>query len=502
MAPKKPIQTLSKSKLIAYRICPKRLWLELHRKDLIEVNAATQQTFSMGHQVGELAQQIYDPKGKGVLVDLPTLGVDAAVAMTQELLAQRQTIFEAGFRASGGMAFADVLLPITHNAAAAWQMVEVKASTSVKPYYVEDASIQHYVACQAGVNVAQVTLAHIDSTWVYPGGGQYQGLLKEADLTAEVQANAPQVKEWIAAALQVANLKEEPVRETGKHCTTPYRCNFIDYCKSHEPVAEYPIEWLPGLQKKSALEYVETNKVIDMRDLPDEMLTDSQKRVKNSTLTGAAYLDVKSSQLALADQGWPAFFLDFETISFAVPIWAGTRPFQQIPFQFSLHAVGQRGAIRHTAFLDVSGADPSEAFANALVKMCGDKGPVFVYNAPFERGQTHALAGRFKKLEQPLLRLAGRMVDLLPLTRDHYYHPDQQGSWSIKAVLPTIAPDLNYADLEGVQDGLMAQQHFLEAIAEQTQAERKTEIEQQLLQYCHLDTLAMVRLWQFLQGKT
>jgi hypothetical protein len=187
--------------------------------------------------------------------------------------------------------------------------------------------------------------------------------------------------------------------------------------------------------------------------------------------------------------------MDFETIQFPVPIWKGTRPYQQIPFQFSVHRLSQTGTLEQQGFLDLSGEDPSLAFAEALITACGEHGPIFVYNAGFEKTRIRELAERFPHLAEALLALNARVIDLLPIVRKHYYHPSQRGSWSIKAVLPTLCPDLNYGDLEGVQNGGMAMEAFMEALAPQTTAARKTEIEQQLLAYCSLGTYAMVRLW-------
>ena len=210
---------------------------------------------------------------------------------------------------------------------------------------------------------------------------------------------------------------------------------------------------------------------------------------------------VEAAAQALASHKPPAYFMDFETIQFAVPIWKGTRPYQQIPFQFSVHRLSRTGKLEQQAFVDLSGKDPSKAFAEALLAACGERGPIFVYNAGFETARIRDLAARFPRLAKALLALNERVVDLLPVAREYYYQPSQQGSWSIKAVLPTFCPDLNYGDLDGVQDGGMAMEAFLEALSPQTGAARKVEIERQLLDYCALDTYAMVRLWSAFTGK-
>ena len=252
---------------------------------------------------------------------------------------------------------------------------------------------------------------------------------------------------------------------------------------------------MPGAQNKALKAHIEAHGLSELRDVPDGLLNEKQRRVKKVTLTGKVHFDQVSAARDLAQHKLPAYFMDFETIQFAVPIWKGTRPYQQIPFQFSVHRLARTGKLEQQAFLDLSGGDPSRAFAEALVGACGERGPIFVYNAGFEMARIRDLAQRFPRLAKALLALNERVVDLLPVAREHYYHPSQQGSWSIKAVLPAVCPDLNYGDLDGVQDGSMAMEAFLEAISPQTAAARKAEIEQQLLDYCALDTYAMVRLW-------
>lgn len=493
--------TLSKSKLLAYRQCPKRLWLEIHHPERRADSCATQASFKVGHQVGDIAQRLYDPKGKGQIINAQTDGFDTAFAKSTELLASSHPIFEAGFKAGGALAFADVMLPKRKAGQRTWRMVEVKSSTSVKDYHRDDTAIQAFVARAAGVPLSSIVLAHIDSSWIYPGGGDYEGLLVEEDLTKEAFARESEVKAWISGAQTIAAKRKEPKTCTGGQCSDPYECGFLDYCQGQEVQAEYPVQWLPRIQSKALKSHIQDCGVIDMGDVPDDLLNERQQRVKTHTLEGTTYFDGRSAAATLADHKLPAYFLDFETIQFAIPIWKDTRPYQQIPFQFSLHRLGRTGKLEQKSFLDLSGSDPSKSFAEALIAACGDRGPVFVYNAGFETARIRELGDRFQKLKKPLLAINARVVDLLPIAQEHYYHPSQQGSWSIKKVLPAIAPELSYGDLDGVQDGGMAMDAFLEAIAKDTSVSRKAEIEKQLLDYCSLDTYAMVKLWQFFSGR-
>lgn len=492
-------RTLSKSKLLAYRQCPRRLWLEMHRPDLRADNDASQAAFSVGHQVGDLARRLYDPRGQGVLIDPQAEGFESALARTQALMSGNLPVFEAGFKASGALAFADIMLPELRSGQRHWRMVEVKSSTSVKDYHRDDAAIQAKVARDAGVALSGIALAHIDSDWVYPGAEDYQGLLVERDLSRDAFARAAEVETWIAGANTVAASPSEPAVAPGKQCSTPYECGFVAHCGSGQAPAEYPVSWLPQIRSKALKQCIEDG-ATDMREVPDALLNEVQLRVKRHSVSGRTYFDAQGAASDLAAHKLPAYFIDFETISFAVPVWRGTRPYQAIPFQFSVHHLERAGKLEHRAFLDLSGDDPSRAFAQALIAACGEQGPIFVYNAGFETARIAELAERFPAMRAALQGIAGRVVDLLPIARARFYHPGQQGSWSIKQVLPAIAPDLRYEQLDGVQHGGAAMHAYQEAISTTTTSTRKSELEAQLLAYCQLDTLAMVQLWRFFSG--
>lgn len=495
------MRKLSKSKLIAYRQCPKRLWLEIHRPELREDSAATQAGFAVGNTVGDIARQLYDPAGNGVLMDAQRDGFGAVFQRSTELLGSDQLIFEAGYAIEGALAFADVMLPHSQNGQRVWRMVEVKSSTGVKDYHRDDTAIQAYIARKAGVPLTGIALAHIDSRWIYPGDGDYRGLLVERDLTEAAFSRVDEIGALIAAAQKTAARDTAPKITTGAQCATPFACGFFDYCESQQPQAEYPVHWLPGIAACALKQHIAAHSTLDLRDTPDELLNELQRRVKTCTLSDETYFDAASAAAALQPHPLPAYFLDFETIQFAVPVWMGTRPYQQIPFQFSMHTLDASGKLASKAFLDLSANDPSRPFAASLIAVCGNSGAIFVYNAGFEGARIRELAERYPELAADLLAIKGRLVDLHPITKAHYYHPSQKGSWSIKAVLPAIAPDLSYDALTGVKNGGMAMEAYLEAIHPDTEPARKAEIEQHLLDYCGLDTFAMVRLWQFLAGR-
>lgn len=495
------MRPLSKSKLIAFRQCPKRLWLEIHRPELRDDSGA-EAVFRIGNEVGEVARRVYDPEGKGALIEVADLGYDEAFRRSAFLLRKGDgPVFEAGLHGSGALAFVDVMLPTDLYGSPSWRMLEVKSTTGVKDYHRDDLAIQVYLAHKMGVTLTWAGIAHIDNTFVYGGEGDYRGLFCEVDLTGEAESRSHEVEEWIEEAKEVAESTEEPAIPMGPQCCDPFDCPYAAYCSREEPVVEYPLASLPNFSEARRVA-VEALGVTDLREVPDLFLTDLQRHVRDVTISGESWFDAAGASAALNPYGFPASFLDFETVMMPVPVWTGTRPYQQIPFQFSLHRVEEDGTIHHEAFLELGGADPSEPLARALVDTCGIEGPVFVYNAGFERRVIRELAGRFPNLSAPLLAIADRIVDLLPVAKAHFYASSQHGSWSLKAVLPAVCPDLSYDTLVGVADGQMAVEVFREAIAPETTPERREAIHRELLAYCHLDTLGLVRLWQVFRGES
>jgi hypothetical protein len=473
--------------------------LETYRRDLSTDAIGASPGITAGLGVGEIARSLYDPDRSGVLVDVGVLGVGGAVTRTRELLKVRNAIFEAGLVGGGASAFADVLLPVETAGKPAWRMVEVKSATTVKDYHRDDAAIQAYVARVSGLPLESISVATVDTGWVYPGDGDYQALLLEEDLTAETMSREAEVRGWIEAAQAVVGSRIEPLISTGTHCNEPFACGFLEYCRSREAPVEFPVTWLPNVRTKKLRAHLAAHKVSRLDQVPDELLNERQLRVKQCSLSGQPFFDAGCAAAALAPHGFPAFFLDFETISFAVPIWAGTRPYQTFPFQFSVHRIAESGALQHREFLDLSGQDPREALARALLSACEAAGPVYVYSA-YEKTQIRELKRHLPRLAERLSALMHRLVDLRPIAERFYYHPSQQGSWSIKEVLPAIT-GRGYEELPGIKDGGMAMEAYVEAIDANTSEGRKEQIERELKAYCALDTEAMVQVWRFFRGE-
>lgn len=461
---------LSKSKILAFRQCHKRLWLEVHHPELRHYSATTEIGFSVGEKVGKHAHTIYDPHQQGTCIAIDPRNLQAAFAQTLTQLAGNAPIFEAGFHADGALnaiAFADVLLPVYSGDKKIWRIVEVKASTAIKPYHRDDVAIQATIAHCAGLELASIAVAHIDNQWVYQGDGNYTGLLKEIDLTAESFARADEIKQWIITAQEIVNCNQAPDIATGKQCNTPYPCAFINHCHATSPAPSTPSA--PSTE-------ADENRIIEK-----------------------PIFDINNAAKALAKYPLPALFLDFETVQFAIPRWKGWRAYQKIPFQFSVHYIDKDHQVSHAEFLDISGNDPTENFAKALIEACAKSGFIFVYSS-FEKTRIHELAERFPAMSDDLLALNQRIVDLLPITKKFYHPPNHHKSKSLKAVLPAVYPDISYDKLNGIRDGGMAMQGYQEAIRPDISDERKESIRQQLLNYCQFDTWALLKLWQFFTG--
>jgi len=416
-----------------------------------------------------------------------------ALAQTREAMAQPQRpLFEATFQHEGTLVRADLMLPDQNG----WRMVEVKSSTSVKDYHLNDAAVQTWVLAQQEVPLSRIELAHINNQFVYPGGADYQGLLTYADITETVQAMQADVPTWVANARTTAELEAEPTIPPGPQCTDPFECSFRRYCDptAFEPLAPHSVRVLPygGNLVKALLAEGKD----DLRKLSEASLTNPKhKRIWRVVNQGQAELAPEAGE-AIRQLDWPRYYIDFETLNPAIPIWAGTRPYQQVPFQWSCHIETQDG-LHHADFLADGRDDPRRGFIDSLLETVGDKGAVIVYNAAFERSRLIEAAQAFPELATRIQSVIERMFDLLPLSREHYYHADMLGSWSIKAVLPTIAPELSYEGL-AVAHGGAAQEAFAEMMATETNEARRADLRQGLLEYCERDTLAMVRIaWFF-----
>lgn len=492
------IKTLSKSKLMAYCQCPKRLWLALNKAEDAD-DSKSQMAFAAGHAVGEVAQKVFDSSATGVNVDPNLIGWGQATAQTAQLMESgTRPVFEAVFRIKGALALADIMLPMQNEGRSLWHMIEVKSSTELKGTHIDDIAVQTYLAKASGVQLGRVSLAHIDKEFVYAGDGDYNGLFKLVDLTDEVASRRDWVEDLMQRAQAVAQQEWSPIITMGRQCKDPYPCPFTAYCKLDSEDGASSLDVLPRVHWKRREKWA-IEGIRELHDIPAEELSEMQEIVRQATMSGKVYTSGKKARALLGEASLPAYFLDFETINHAVPRHSGTRPYQQIPFQYSLHCLKGDGALEHYEFLDTSGDDPRPELVKNLIMHAGKKGPIYVYNASMEQTVLNQLSKASPENSAELQSLSERIVDLLPVARSCYYNPRQEGSWSLKDLLPAMCPELGYSQLDDeVQDGTAAMKAYLEAIDRQTTADRRGELRQRLLEYCKLDTLATVRLLEYL----
>jgi len=490
------VTRLSKSRIMSSLQCLRRAHLEVNRPELERFSAQTQAAFDLGHEVGDLAVKLYGG-GEGNYIDYTGGSLGPALEQTRKLMTSlwRSPVFEATLQHDGVLVREDVLLPVAADGRESWRIVEVKASTRVKPEHVQDCAVQAWVHTQSGFPLSGIALAHIDNSFVYPGNDDYTGLLREHDLTETVFDLLPAVPAWVEQARKAISgpLPRVPV---GAHCTKPYECPFLQACwpVRGEGGVQYPVSGLGGDKKKLGAWVM--NGYRDIRDVPAAAISaETQLRIHRITRQGRAEL-LPGARAFTEQLPYPRFYLDFETVGPAIPIWPGTRPYQALPIQWSCHIERAPAMLDHAEFLDLSGEPPMRDLAESLIRALETAGPVLMYTS-YERSMIEGMAAMFPDLANALQAIVERLVDLHPVTRANYYHPDMLGSWSIKSVLPTIAPDMDYARLEGIHEGTEASAAYLEAIRPSTPPERKETLRSGLLKYCRHDTEAMVRLVQF-----
>ena len=505
---------LSKGDLLAFRQCPRRLWLEHRQPDVASTADPDKHLlFRYGKMVGEQARAAL---GNNVVWPAPDADIANRAAATWQLLVQKPDAsgVETPFLRDGLHCRADAVIRSNGH----FRLQETKASTfplkadkvtpgKPKPHYVEDAAIQLWAAGASGLPVSEVELNLLDNQFVYQGDDDYAGLFRTLDISDEAQALSPEIPQWIAQATQVLE-GDLPSCQTGDHCNEPYACPFQAHCASLQPAPNpHPLTLLPDSAGKKLAKKLGDAGYASLLDVPPDELTGSgaelYQRIQHAHVSGEAVLEPGTKEIFSAHP-YPRYFLDFEGINFPIPRWAGVRPYQQVAFQWSCHVERQPGIIDHDEFLDTSGDDPSLGCIETLLGFIDatDEGPIYVYNAMYERGQLKDLAYRHPQYADSLLAIVERMIDLFPMVKSHYYHPAMKGGFSLKRVLPVIAPDLSYGNLQDVQQGIGAQNTYVDLVDSTTlDDERRLKLRTGLLAYCKQDTWALIELAYFLEGR-
>jgi len=491
---RRQLPPLSKSRFLAGLQCPKRLYLDCYYPELADlVDRAQQVVFDTGNEIGELARDLYPG---GLLLGGERVRHDDAVRKTGKALSDPgvPAIYEAAFTFEDVRIRADV---IVRAPGGVFDLVEVKSGTQVKEEHLRDVSIQHHVLEGCGIPIGRTCLAHLNKDYVYlEGDYDLRKLFRVDDVTDRVQPLHTEVLTALEAMRLMLRGAEPPDAKPGRQCSQPHDCRFYGHCHANE--TEHPVLQLPGAGQE-LFDALGESGIGDIRAIPADFpgLNPLQQRVRNCVANNWMYLDRNLSKTLKALE-YPVHFLDFETFNPALPLYAGTRPYQVVPFQWSSHTMSSDGGLRHDEFLHSGDVDPRENFARSLLEALGESGSIVVYSG-FEETRIRELATALPPLADRLTALvSGRMVDLLPLVRNHCYHPEFRGSFSLKSVLPALVPELGYDDLE-IRDGGQASVAYAEMIRSSCPPARRDLLRKSLLAYCERDTEAMVRLFMKLR---
>ena len=487
------MKTLSKSKFVSGIQCDKKLWFDFYRKDLKpEIDDQTQAVFDLGHRIGILAQEMF-PNGKDATPENYS-DLKPSIENTKKWISEKvKTIYEATFSAKNAFCMLDIL----HRKGDEVWAIEVKSSTSVKNYHLTDASLKYFVMKNAGFTPDRFFMMYINNQYVKQGELTTE-IFTLTDITEQVLANQDWIAENLDRLLKMLEIETEPVVEIGGHCSDPFGCDYAHHCWKHVP--EYSVFNLYRGGKKGWNLY--NQNILKIDDIPNEFpLTHFQNLQRKGLKNDESYMDQLAIKNIISRWEFPLYFFDFETVFPAIPVLNGTRPYQQVPFQYSLHILDEDGNLQHEEFLANpedfnNGEDPLKQMVEKLKKDFGEEGDIVTYNQSFEKLRLKELAQRFPEDADFLYSLVERVVDLLPVFQGGYcYFPAMKNSASIKAVLPAIAPDFTYENLE-IQDGGSASYLFHQSIENGNFTDEN--LRENLLKYCERDTLAMVIIYQFL----
>ncbi len=470
---------LTKTNYLAYTQCPKHLWLATHKPHLATApNPSALRRLQAGQEVDEAARGEF---AEGILIPHRPQPQEMATLTAEAIADGAETLFQATFAAQDLLVKADILTQTTQG----WHLIEVKSSTKYKPKeHLPDAAFQLHVLQQAGLNISQISLMHLNSDCRYP---DLSNLFTLTDITDKAITALPQVESDVATMRQLMAAADAPETNIGRHCTRPHACPFYDHC--WQGVEGLTIYDIPRLSVKKERPLQDAG-ILYLADIPlDYPLTATQRAFVDFIVQEQINIDHATIQQQLDELVYPLYFFDFETIDYAIPAFDGCKPYQQIPFQYSCHILDVDGTLTHCEYLHTDRSDPRRPLAEALLAHIGETGSLIAYNIPFERSVLRHLADQFPEYADRLTSMADRLWDQLPIFRKHYRDHRFGKSNSLKAVLPVIVPSLSYKLLD-VQNGTQAQVVWEEMIGEGD----KQQMIKQLLAYCHLDTLAMVEI--------
>jgi len=441
----------------------------------------TQYIFEQGQLVGKFAKKLFHGG-----IEISCDDFIANVEQTEQLLQGRNRLFEAGLLFEELYSRVDILNPAGEDE---WDIIEVKSSTSVKDVHFDDVSFQKYCCAKLGLKIRRSFLMHLNNQYVKHGEIDPEKLYVVQDVSAEVGEAINGIQNRIDSMFEIVSQSRCPDVTIGKRCSDPYDCPLTAECWDSLP--EGHVFTLYGGGKR-CIELFDKG-ILAIKDIPDDYrLSAAQQIQKECEVAGRPHVNRERIANFLSTLRYPLYYLDFETIGPAVPIFDGTRPYQDIPFQFSLHMVkNEEASPEHFSFLASGADDPRPALLSELKRLLGNSGSIIVYNQGFEEGILKESANAFPEYSSWISLVCGRLIDLLkPFTKFHYYHPLQKGSASLKSVLPALT-GRSHQGMD-IADGMAASIAFYAITYTEVPRETRHKVRADLEKYCALDTEGMI----------
>lgn len=483
---------LSKTKIMRGYRCAKSIYLTIHHPDLEPpVGPEQQAIFDQGNLVGEVARTYFPG---GTLVANKPWDFGGSLKSTRELLkGGAEFIYEAAFEYKGCYARADILKYSKETKR--WTLIEVKSGTKLKAEYLEDVGVQAWILANSGLTLQRICILHLNPECRFP---DLNNLFVEVDVTERLRETYRDISPRLNAIFSAIRSPEVPDVEIGPHCVHNRDCEFKSHCFEQRGIPEVSVFNIPKIRDKAWALYKDGQ--IDLKTVNASELEEGQKRMVEAHVTNKAFIDASTIRAAMKEWKYPLIYLDFETLNPPVPRYPGTSPYQHVAFQFSAHI--QRvpnGLLEHTGFLHDTDLDPRPALIPALLEACGGEGTIVSYFAAFEKKRIEEMAAQFPQFRARLEALLPRFGDPLEIFRTSVYDPGFAGSFSLKAVAPTILGDkFSYSGME-VGDGLAAQRAFAELTHPETSLSRREQLRCAMLAYCEKDTLAMAEAVRWLR---
>jgi hypothetical protein len=476
---------LSKTKYLEGLQCLKLLWYEYNRKDdLPEIDVATQAIMDQGKAVGEVAKTLF-PGGVTIQRDYMP---DKQAEKSLEAARLRKPIFEAGFVYKQAYALADILNPVEKNA---WDLIEVKSSTSVKDEHYSDVAFQKYTYEGTGLKIRKCYLMYINNQYVRKGKIEPEKLLATEDITKQCDELIPELEQNIADMLDAIRKADAPKVSIGPHCEDPYPCPLEGICWKFLPPNDNVFCLYSG--KKKAYELMERG-ILCITDIKEDIkLSDKQNIQVLCHKKGVPHIDKKGIEDFLSTLEYPLYFLDFETINPAIPVYDNSRPFEVIPFQYSLYIVKNKDAKpEYHSYIAPGDKDPRAEILKQLKALLGNSGSIIAYNATFEKTTLRHASEAYTEYQSWVAAIEDRVIDLLtPFRGFLYYHPKQAGSASLKNVLPVIT-NSNYDAMEITDGGMASIEYYRVTFGKNIDEEERQRVHRALEKYCDLDTKGMI----------